>query len=210
MSRLTKADKVVTLSFLDFSAFSLGPLGPQLRANCFRLSFLAGKSKKLLTALLTPLILTFKFNKEVKLILEKKKTFNSFAASKGLRSTRQRDIILDIFLSTHQHLSVEDLYLKVKSSYPGIGQATVYRTLKLFAEAGLAREILLHDGQTRYEHVGAGEHHDHLVCTQCSTIVEFENETIEQLQQEIASRHGFMIRSHKLEIYGLCAACRGA
>ncbi|MBC8018228.1 MAG: transcriptional repressor [Verrucomicrobia bacterium] len=143
------------------------------------------------------------------MILEKKKTFSEFAASKGLRSTRQRDIILDVFLSTHQHVSVEELYLKVKASNPGVGQATVYRTLKLFAEAGLAREMLLHDGQTRYEHVMAGEHHDHLVCTGCNAIIEFENEAIEKLQNEIAVRHGFMIRSHKLEIYGLCATCRG-
>jgi Fur family ferric uptake transcriptional regulator len=142
------------------------------------------------------------------MILEKKKAFSEFAANKGLRSTRQRDIILDVFLSTHQHVSVEDLYLKVKASTPGIGQATVYRTLKLFAEAGLAREIHLHDGQTRYEHVLAGEHHDHLVCTGCDAIIEFENETIEKLQDEIAARHGFMIRSHKLEIYGLCSICR--
>lgn len=144
------------------------------------------------------------------MILEKKKAFNSFAASKGLRSTRQRDVILDIFLSTHQHVSVEELYLKIKASNPGIGHATVYRTLKLFVEAGLAREILLHDGQTRYEHVMAGEHHDHLVCTGCNGIIEFENETIEKLQDEIAALHGFLIRSHKLEIYGLCADCRKA
>jgi Fur family ferric uptake transcriptional regulator len=142
------------------------------------------------------------------MILEKKKAFNDFAVSKGLRSTRQRDIILDVFLSTHQHISVEELYLKVKSSNPGIGQATVYRTLKLFAEAGLAREILLNDGQTRYEHVVAGEHHDHLVCTGCNAIIEFENATIEKLQKDIATLHGFLIRSHKLEIYGLCTSCR--
>lgn len=141
------------------------------------------------------------------MILEKKKAFNRFAADKGLRSTRQRDVILDIFLSTHQHVSVEELYLKIKNGYPGIGQATVYRTLKLFVEAGLAREILLHDGQTRYEHIMAGEHHDHLVCTGCNAIIEFEDETIEKLQKEIAARHGFHIRSHKLEIYGLCAGC---
>lgn len=142
------------------------------------------------------------------MILEKKRQFNVFAASKGLRSTRQRDIILDIFLSTHQHVSVEELYLKIKSSNPGIGQATVYRTLKLLVEAGLAREILLHDGQTRYEHVIAGEHHDHLVCTGCNTIIEFEDETIENLQKEIAARHGFLIKSHKMEMYGLCANCK--
>ncbi|KAA0893262.1 transcriptional repressor [Oryzomonas japonica] len=142
------------------------------------------------------------------MILEKKKAFNAFAAAKGLRSTRQRDIILDFFLSTRQHVSVEELYLKIKASHPGIGHATVYRTLKLFTEAGLAREILLNDGQTRYEHVSAGEHHDHLVCTGCNAIIEFEDETIEKLQKEIALLHGFMIKSHKLELYGLCAACR--
>ena len=142
------------------------------------------------------------------MILKKKKMFNDFAAVKGLRSTRQRDIILDVFLSTHQHISVEELYLKIKSVNPGIGHATVYRTLKLFAEAGLAREILLHDGQTRYEHVMAGEHHDHLVCTGCNSIIEFEDETIENLQKEIAARHGFLIKNHKMEIYGLCNKCR--
>lgn len=142
------------------------------------------------------------------MILEKKKMFNSYAVAKGLRSTRQRDIILDIFLSTHQHVSVEELYLKIKSSNPGIGHATVYRTLKLFAEAGLAREVLLHDGQTRYEHVVAGEHHDHLVCTGCNAIIEFEDEIIEKLQKDIAARHGFLIKNHKMEIYGLCATCR--
>ena len=142
------------------------------------------------------------------MILKKKKMFNDFAAVKGLRSTRQRDIILAVFLSTHQHISVEELYLKIKSVNPGIGHATVYRTLKLFAEAGLAREILLHDGQTRYEHVMAGEHHDHLVCTGCNSIIEFEDETIENLQKEIAARHGFLIKNHKMEIYGLCNKCR--
>ncbi len=144
------------------------------------------------------------------MILDKKNAFNRFATGKGLRSTRQRDIILDFFLATHQHISVEELYLKIKAVHPGIGNATVYRTLKLFVEAGLAREVLLHDGQTRYEHVVEGEHHDHLVCTSCNAVIEFENETIEKLQDDIATRHGFFIKSHKLEIYGLCAQCRAS
>jgi Fur family ferric uptake transcriptional regulator len=144
------------------------------------------------------------------MILEKKKAFNAFAARKGLRSTRQRDVILDVFLSTHEHLSVEELYLKVKASHPGIGQATVYRTLKLFVEAGLAREMTLSDGQTRYEHQLAGEHHDHLICTRCNSIIEFEDETIERLQREIAQRHGFILTSHKMQLCGICPACRDA
>lgn len=141
------------------------------------------------------------------MILEKKQAFGAFAARKGLRSTRQRDTILDIFLSTRDHVTVEELYLKVRASHPGIGQATVYRTLKLFTEAGLAREMVLPDGQTRYEHQLDGEHHDHLVCTRCNAIVEFEDETIEQLQREIAQRHGFVLTGHRLQLCGVCPAC---
>lgn len=141
------------------------------------------------------------------MILEKKRVFNAYAAKQGLRSTRQRDVILDIFLSTHEHLSVEELYLKVKASHPGVGQATVYRTLKLFVDAGLAREMTLPDGQTRYEHQLAGEHHDHLICTRCNRIIEFEDATIEQLQQEIAQRHGFLLTGHKMQLCGICPAC---
>jgi Fur family ferric uptake transcriptional regulator len=139
--------------------------------------------------------------------LSKKQTFQKFASSKGLKSTRQRDLILDCFLASRQHLSTEELYLKIKEQNSAIGFATVYRTLKLFAESGIAREIHLGDGQTRYEHLHAGEHHDHLICTRCGAIVEFENETIEQLQKDVASQHGFTIANHKLELYGTCSAC---
>lgn len=139
---------------------------------------------------------------------EKQKAFREFIASKGLKTTRQRGIILDSFLSSDRHISIEELYLKLRSKHPSIGYATVYRTLKLFAESGIAREIQFGDGQTRYEHSAEGEHHDHLVCTGCGKIIEFENETIEQLQQEVASSHGFRIKSHKLELYGLCSGCQ--
>ncbi|HLO26898.1 MAG TPA: transcriptional repressor, partial [Geobacteraceae bacterium] len=132
----------------------------------------------------------------------KKKLFHDYIIRQGLKSTRQRDIILDFFLSSERHMSIEELYLKLRNKHPNIGYATVYRTLKLFAEAGIANEIHFGDGQTRYEHVSEGEHHDHLVCTRCATIVEFENETIEKLQAEVADSHGFLIERHKLELYG--------
>ncbi len=138
----------------------------------------------------------------------KKRIFREFITNKGLKTTKQRDVILDAFLSSDRHMSIEELYLKLRAKHPNIGYATVYRTLKLFAESGIAREIQFGDGQTRYEHVAEGEHHDHLVCTRCGTIVEFENETIEKLQQEVASTHGFLIETHKLELYGLCEKCR--
>jgi Fur family transcriptional regulator, ferric uptake regulator len=151
--------------------------------------------------------ITFSYRGAVK--RAKKKIFQEFIASRGLKSTRQRDIILDCFLSSDRHISIEELYLKLRAKHPGIGYATVYRTLKLFAESGIARETHFGDGQTRYEHILEGEHHDHLVCTRCGGIVEFENETIERLQAEVAVAHGFLIETHKLELYGICAKCQG-
>ena len=138
----------------------------------------------------------------------KKKIFRDFISKEGLKSTRQRDIILDFFLSSPRHMSIEELYRKIRDRHPGIGYATVCRTLKLFTRSGIAHEIHFGDGQTRYEHIAAGEHHDHLVCKGCGVIAEFENKTIEELQTAVADSHGFLINSHKLELYGLCAKCR--
>ncbi len=138
----------------------------------------------------------------------KRKTFREFITKQGLKSTRQRDLILEFFLASQQHLSIEELYLKLRAKHPGIGYATVCRTLKLFSQAGIAHEIHFGDGQTRYEHVTADEHHDHLVCTSCGMIEEFENKTIEEIQLAVADSPGFLINSHKLELYGLCARCR--
>jgi Fur family ferric uptake transcriptional regulator len=137
----------------------------------------------------------------------KKKIFGDFISQKGLKSTRQREIILDAFLSSDRHLSIEELYLKLRAKHPSIGYATVYRSLKLFAESGIAREMQFGDGQTRYEQMTEGEHHDHLVCTRCGSIIEFENQAIEQLQSEVARQHQFLVQTHKLELYGLCAKC---
>jgi Fur family ferric uptake transcriptional regulator len=138
----------------------------------------------------------------------KKEAFREFITREGLKSTRQRDIILDFFLSSKRHMSVEELYRKLRARHPSIGYATVCRTLKLFAQSGIAHEMRIGDGQTRYEHLMEGEHHDHLVCTGCGAIAEFENKTIEDLQKDVAESHGFIIHSHKLELYGLCAKCR--
>ena len=142
----------------------------------------------------------------------KKKLFHDYITRKGLKSTRQRDVILDCFLSSERHMSIEELYLKLRAKHPNIGYATVYRTLKLFAEAGIANEIQFGDGQTRYEpatqrHSSA---HDHLICTSCGEIVEFESDRISELQLQVARRHGFEIQQRRVELYGRCAACRRA
>ena len=101
-----------------------------------------------------------------------------------------------------------ELLAKVRASDPRVGYATVYRTLKLLTECGVANERRFGDGLTRYELADETTHHDHLICTGCEKIVEFENEEIERLQEEVATRNGFTIKTHRLELYGLCARCR--
>ncbi len=140
---------------------------------------------------------------------ERKKTFREYLTKQGLKSTRQRDVILDEFLAAGAHLSTEELYLRLRPKHPGIGYATVHRTLKLFAECGIAEPHHFGDGQTRYESTTGEAHHDHLICTACGAIIEFENSRIEALQEEVAREHSFRIASHRLEIYGRCSRCAG-
>ena len=140
--------------------------------------------------------------------MQHKEMFKTFLAREGLKSTSQRDIILDEFLKAGGHLSTEDLYLRLRKKHPNIGYATVHRTLKLFAECGLAAERHFGDGQTRYELSSEEEHHDHLICVRCDEIVEFENPEIEKLQEQVAKAHNFSIERHRLEIYGVCFKCR--
>jgi len=104
-------------------------------------------------------------------------------------------------------MSTEELYLKVRGKYPNIGYATVHRTLKLFAECGIAAERNFGDGSGRFELMHGEEHHDHLICTSCSLIIEFENPQIEKLQEKVAKEHNFTIDNHRLELYGLCSTC---
>lgn len=134
---------------------------------------------------------------------------SQYLAGQGLKSTSQRDIILEAFVDAARHMSAEELYARIKKTHPHIGYATVYRTLKLLAEAGIAEERRFEDGFTRYEYkTSETGHHDHLICTRCGEIVEFENERIESLQGDVARKNGFQVQSHKLEIYGLCARCQ--
>ena len=137
-----------------------------------------------------------------------KDKFREFMLDKGLKSTRQREVILDEFLRVGSHISTEELYLRLRRKNPRIGYATVHRTLKLFAECGIAEQRHFGDGQARYEASDLDEHHDHLICVTCGKIVEFEDPRIERLQEEVARQHGFSIERHRLELYGCCESCR--
>ena len=122
-----------------------------------------------------------------------------------LKLTRQRELILSAFLR-QEHITAEAMYHQLAKADPHLGLATIYRTLNLFCDAGLAQAR--HFGsQTKYDNVSHKGHHDHLICTGCEKIVEFENEEIERLQEEVATRNGFTIKNHRLELYGLCSSC---
>lgn len=133
-----------------------------------------------------------------------------YITEKGLKSTRQRDLIADSFLAQNGHLNADELLERVRVLDARISAATVYRTMKLLTECGLAAPRRFDDGQTRYEPAIGRHHHDHLICKRCHAIIEFEDERIETLQQAVARRHGFLVTHHKLELYGLCAACQAA
>ncbi len=137
-----------------------------------------------------------------------KDIFTDFLASRKLRMTPQRGLILDVFLRTKAHITSEELYNKAKKRDRSIGQATVYRTLKLLSQAGLAREVDFGDGVVRYEHGYGDEHHDHIICERCGKQIEVLDERIERLQKKLAARHGFTLTGHSMYLYGICRECR--
>ena len=135
-----------------------------------------------------------------------RKALADYLDSHSLKHTKQRDAILDAFLAAKRHITGEELLAQVRVNNPGIGYTTVYRTMKLLCDAGLAIERHFDDGVTRYEI--EHEHHDHLVCLRCGKIIEFECRSIESTQNRIADEHEFMVLRHRHELYGHCKDCR--
>lgn len=137
-----------------------------------------------------------------------KERWKAYLEEKRLNTTTQREAIVEQFLKTQDHISIEELLGRVRKRHPKVGYATVYRTLKLLADSGLAIERHFGDGQSRYEVVG--DHHDHLICASCGLILEFEDDEIEDLQEKIAQRLGnFTVIRHRHELYALCPKARG-
>jgi Fur family ferric uptake transcriptional regulator len=122
-------------------------------------------------------------------------------AAKGLRMTDQRRIIARVLSAAHDHPDVEELYRRASALDPHISIATVYRTVRLFEEAGILERHDFMDGRARYEEVQEN-HHDHLIDVESRTVIEFRDEEIERLQKLIAERLGFNLVGHKLELYG--------
>jgi Fur family ferric uptake transcriptional regulator len=132
----------------------------------------------------------------------------TYMAKRGLRSTEQRRLIINVFFDSPEHITIDQLLHKVRDVDPGVGYATVYRTMKMLSDGGIVEERKFGDGFTRYELADSEAHHDHLICMDCGNITEFEEPLIEELQERIAASNGFLVRHHKHELYGICKDCQ--
>ena len=122
--------------------------------------------------------------------------------AKGLRMTEQRRTIARVLQESEDHPDVEELYARASAQDSGISLATVYRTVKLFEEAGILDKLEFGDGRARYEDAER-EHHDHLIDITSGDVIEFMDPEIEQLQEKIADKLGYRLKGHKLELYGV-------
>ena len=118
-----------------------------------------------------------------------------------------RLVILEVFLRTEHHVTAYELTQLVNQEGHQLSDTFVSETIELMCHYGFAQRNRFNNGEPRYEHRHLGQHHDHLVCTKCKTIIEFENPAIEQLQLKVASDRGFHMLQHKMELYGICRQC---
>ncbi len=139
-------------------------------------------------------------------LLEK---FKILLKSNTLKFTKQRELILKFLYEHDNHYTPEDIYVLLKEEHPeiNIGIATVYRTLSLLEESGIASSISFGVQGKKYE-LGLKKHHDHLICTACGDIIEFFDDVIEQRQEEIAKKFNFQMTDHTMKIVGLCENCQ--
>lgn len=129
---------------------------------------------------------------------------DAYLANKGLKQTKQRQRIVELFIGLNSHTSAEDLHQAVKREGHNVGLATVYRTLNILVDAGLVEQKSFREGHFVYEVRTPGEHHDHLICLDCGKVLEFENPEIESIQDKIAIQYGFRLTHHRLDLYGRC------
>jgi Fur family ferric uptake transcriptional regulator len=143
------------------------------------------------------------------LALEQQRFFD-YLRGRGLRLTRERRELFEEIFSQHRHLDADELLQAMRAHGSTISRATVYRNLELLVECGLVRKHRLDRHRLLYEHLHAGQDHDHLVCAACGRVVEFQSPGIAALQTEICRAHGFDPARHTLQILGVCRACAPA
>ncbi len=136
-----------------------------------------------------------------------KANFRSLLESDTINRIEDRLKVVDTFLSTEEHITLEDLHQLLKKNGYDFDFEFVKQCMDRMVELGFAQRKKFENQPVRYEHRHLGKHHDHIICTKCGKIVEFENEEMENLQRTIASQYGFQILQHRMEIYGLCSDC---
>ncbi|MFQ5889674.1 MAG: Fur family transcriptional regulator [Gemmatimonadota bacterium] len=124
--------------------------------------------------------------------------------------THQREAVAQVLFESTRHLSADDIAERLREREEHIGKATIYRTLNLLVRVGLAAEHDFDEGFKRYEMQAGAAHHDHLICSSCGAVTEFQRPALDQLQAEVAQAHGFEALTRQLKIYGLCASCAAA
>ena len=137
--------------------------------------------------------------------------FKALLKKNNLKFTIQREVILETMYNSDEHLTPESLHHLIQEKYPDLktGIATVYRTLALLEDSNMVTSLSFGAQGKKYE-LGAKEHHDHLICTECGTITEFVDENIEQRQHDITDKLGFKMSDHSMQIYGTCKNCQTA
>ena len=139
---------------------------------------------------------------------EVKAPFRAFLKEKRLHGSKVRDLVVDTFLDAENHLGLEAILERARRRDPSVSFTTVYRTMRLLVEAGLVQERDFGSGSALYELSHGRQHHDHLICERCGLVEEFVNEKIEELQERVASKHGFELRRHRHDLFGLCSRCQ--
>ncbi|HUP01322.1 MAG TPA: Fur family transcriptional regulator [Gemmatimonadota bacterium] len=134
--------------------------------------------------------------------------FREYLRACNLPVTSQRLRIAEILFGTHRHVSADEILAQLHAEGSPIGKATVYRTLDLLLRAGLIREHEFGEGFRRYEPRPTRPRHEHLVCTRCGKVIEFESQEVERIEAEVSALHAFRPSHHRLEVYGHCEDCR--
>lgn len=133
--------------------------------------------------------------------------FYNYLKSKKLKWTPERKVLLETVFSIHKHFDVDELYEILRKGNKNISRATIYRSIPLLIESGLVQETFREENRIFYEHTYGHEHHDHMLCIKCKKIIEFTDEKLEKLQNEICKKHEFQIADHRLSIKGYCKKC---
>ena len=134
--------------------------------------------------------------------------FKEALKKEGLKYTPQRTAVLEEIIKDKGHRESEEIYLALKKRGQHVSRATVYRTMDILVNNGFARKMNLGDGRARYESKVNSPHHDHLVCMDCGLIIEFMDQKIEDLQDEIAIQYEFQLKRHIHQLFGLCKKCQ--